>query len=28
MSAIFVTNRQPRRKKSILARVYLGAKMS
>ena len=28
MSAIFVTNRQPRRKKSILARVYLGAKTS
>ena len=28
MSAIFVTNRQPRRKKSILARVYLGAKRS
>ena len=28
VSAIFVTNRQPRRKKSILARVCLGAKMS
>ena len=28
MSAIFVTNRQPHRKKSILARVYLGAKTS
>ena len=28
VSAIFVTNRQPRRKKSILARVCLGAKRS